>query len=133
MLTVSQAEAELIGSLVNGRTLTRSVYLSERLGASAAGFEERSGMLFVGSFNHPPNADAVRFACEEILPLVSEELRREHPLYVVGDSLDETVRGYADGIPTSGSWGGSRRSRPTTSARASRSYLFATVRERNRR
>ena len=99
VLTVSQAEAELIGSLVNGRTLTRSVYLSERLEAGAAGFEERSGMLFVGSFNHPPNADAVRYACQEILPLVPEELRREHPLYVVGDSLDETVRGYADGIP----------------------------------
>ena len=52
-------------------------------------------MLFVGSFQHPPNADAVRYACQEILPLVPEELRREHPLYVVGDSLDETVRAYA--------------------------------------
>jgi glycosyltransferase involved in cell wall biosynthesis len=99
VLTVSQAEAELIGSLVNGRTLAHSVYLSERLEAGTAGFEARSGMLFVGSFNHPPNADAVRYACEEILPLVPEELRREHPLYVVGDSLDETVRGYANGTP----------------------------------
>jgi glycosyltransferase involved in cell wall biosynthesis len=99
VLTVSQAEAELIGSLVNGRTLTHSVYLCERLEGGAAGFEERSGMLFVGSFNHPPNVDAVRYACQEILPLVPEELRREHPLYVVGDSLDETVRGYADGTP----------------------------------
>ena len=52
-------------------------------------------MLFVGSFQHPPNADAVRYACQEILPLVPEALRREHPLYVVGDSLDETVRAYA--------------------------------------
>jgi Glycosyltransferase WbsX/Glycosyl transferases group 1 len=98
VLTVSETEADLIGSLVNGRTLTQSVYLSEGLEAGPAGFDDRSGMLFVGSFNHPPNADAVRFACQEILPLIPEELRREHPLYVVGDSLDETVRSYANGV-----------------------------------
>jgi len=98
VLTVSEAEAELIGSLVNDGTLAHSVPDSERPEAGPAGFEERSGMLFVGSFQHPPNADAVRYACEEILPLVPEELRREHPLYVVGDSLDDSVRAYANGI-----------------------------------
>ena len=98
VLTVSQAEAELIGSLANDRTLTHRVPDSEQPAATPAGFEARSGMLFVGSFQHPPNADAVRYACEEILPLISEELRREHPLYVVGDSLGESVRSYADGI-----------------------------------
>ena len=92
VLTVSQAEAELIGSLANDRTLTHRVPDSERPEAASVGFEARSGMLFVGSFQHPPNADAVRYACEEILPLIPEELRRQHPLYVVGDSLGETVR-----------------------------------------
>jgi glycosyltransferase involved in cell wall biosynthesis len=98
VLTVSQAEAELIGSLLNDRTLARSVPDSEQPAAGSAGFDERSGMLFVGSFRHPPNADAVRYACEEILPLIPEELRRQHPFYVVGDSLDESVRAYANGI-----------------------------------
>ena len=98
VLTVSQAEAELIGSLANDRTLTHCVPDSEQPAATSVGFEARSGMLFVGSFQHPPNADAVRYACEEILPLMPEELRRQHPLYVVGDSLGESVRGYADGL-----------------------------------
>ena len=98
VLTVSQAEAELIGSLANDPTLTHSVPDSERPEAATVGFEARSGMLFVGSFQHPPNADAVRYACEEILPLIPEELRRQHPLYVVGDALGENVRAYADGL-----------------------------------
>ena len=38
VLTVSQAEAELIGSLVNGRTLTHSVYLQRAAGGGGSGF-----------------------------------------------------------------------------------------------
>ena len=37
------------------------------------GFEERSGILFIGSYNHPPNIDAVIWLCEEIMPLVWKE------------------------------------------------------------
>ena len=98
VLTVSQTEAELIGSLANDRVLTHRVPDSERSEAASVGFEARSGMLFVGSFEHPPNADAIRYMCEEVLPLIPEELRRQHPLYVVGDSLGETVRAYANGL-----------------------------------
>jgi glycosyltransferase involved in cell wall biosynthesis len=34
------------------------------------GFEERSGILFIGSYNHTPNIDAVIWLCQEIMPLV---------------------------------------------------------------
>ncbi len=95
VLAVSQAEADLLGSLMNDPTLAHCVPDSELSVAARSEFDDRRGMLFVGSFQHPPNADAVRYACQEILPLVPEALRREHPLYVVGDSLDETVRAYA--------------------------------------
>jgi glycosyltransferase involved in cell wall biosynthesis len=97
VLAVSQAEADLLGSLMNDHTLAHCVPDSEHSVTDRSGYEDRRGMLFVGSFDHPPNADAVRYACQEILPLVPEALRREHPLYVVGDSLDETVRAYAEG------------------------------------
>ena len=97
VIAVSQAEADLLGSLMNDQTLAHCVPDSELSVAGRPEFEDRRGMLFVGSFQHPPNADAVRYACQEILPLVPEALRREHPLYVVGDSLDETVRAYAEG------------------------------------
>ncbi len=34
------------------------------------GFHERSGILFIGSYNHPPNVDAVLWLCQKIMPLV---------------------------------------------------------------
>ena len=33
-------------------------------------FEERSGILFIGSYSHTPNIDAVIWLCREIMPLV---------------------------------------------------------------
>ncbi len=47
-------------------------------------FEARSGLLFIGSFRHPPNADAVAFLLDEILPLV--RLRIDASLVVIGGS-----------------------------------------------
>jgi O-antigen biosynthesis protein len=33
-------------------------------------FDEREGILFIGSYNHLPNIDAVLWLCQEIMPLV---------------------------------------------------------------
>jgi O-antigen biosynthesis protein len=33
-------------------------------------FEHREGILFIGSYNHLPNIDAVQWLCQEIMPLV---------------------------------------------------------------
>src|SRR5262249_51013420 len=59
VLAVSEVEAELIGSLLNDRSLVHSVPDSERAEAASASFDQRAGMLFVGGFKHRPNADAV--------------------------------------------------------------------------
>ena len=37
-------------------------------------FEDRAGLLFIGSYQHPPNIDAVSWLCREIMPLVWQEL-----------------------------------------------------------
>jgi tetratricopeptide (TPR) repeat protein/cellulose synthase/poly-beta-1,6-N-acetylglucosamine synthase-like glycosyltransferase len=34
----------------------------------------REGMVFVGNFNHPPNADAVKYFVKEIFPLVKQRI-----------------------------------------------------------
>jgi len=39
-----------------------------------ASAEERSGILFVGSFEHPPNVDAAVFLAKEVMPAVWREL-----------------------------------------------------------
>ncbi|HUI30864.1 MAG TPA: glycosyltransferase [Candidatus Acidoferrales bacterium] len=55
------------------------------------GFENRSGILFVGNFNHTPNADAVEFFLKEIFPLVLNSLP-DVQLYVVGNNSRKIFR-----------------------------------------
>jgi glycosyltransferase involved in cell wall biosynthesis len=50
---------------------------------------ERSGLLFVGGFEHPPNADAVIWFATEILPLITARVPTR--LHVVGSSAPEQV------------------------------------------
>ncbi len=52
--------------------------------------ELREGLLFIGNFNHPPNADAVTYFVREIFPLV----KREMPgmtVTVVGNNPPEEI------------------------------------------
>ncbi len=36
-------------------------------------FSERSGILFIGGFRHPPNLDAVTWYCENVLPIIRQK------------------------------------------------------------
>jgi GT2 family glycosyltransferase/glycosyltransferase involved in cell wall biosynthesis len=49
-----------------------------------AGFAGRRGVVFVGGFGHPPNADAARWLAREIYPRV-RATRPDIPLHLVGD------------------------------------------------
>lgn len=58
----------------------------------------REHLLFIGSFLHSPNADAVRFFAREILPLVRESVPGVE-LLVVGGSAPRDFADYAaDGV-----------------------------------
>jgi glycosyltransferase involved in cell wall biosynthesis len=57
-------------------------------------FAARSGLAFLGSFQHPPNEEAVRFFLNEIMP----RLRRAAPgikFHVYGSHLGEGIRSLA--------------------------------------
>lgn len=53
-------------------------------------FAEREGLLFVGGFAHPPNADAVLWFAREIYPIIRERL--DVPFYVVGSKVTEEIK-----------------------------------------
>ncbi len=53
-------------------------------------FDKRRGLLFVGGFKHPPNADAVRWFASDILPRV-RELIPDITLYVAGSGADDEL------------------------------------------
>jgi glycosyltransferase involved in cell wall biosynthesis len=62
------------------------------------GMLDRDGLLFVGSFNHPPNRDAVEWLTAEILPIVRKSLP-EIPMFIVGSNPTEEIsRLDGDGI-----------------------------------
>ncbi len=53
-------------------------------------FAKREGLLFVGGFAHPPNADAVLWFAREIYPLIREKL--DVPFYVVGSKVTDEIK-----------------------------------------
>ena len=99
VLAVSQKEADLINDLVADASLTRSMPDNEDLAVSPVPMVERQGIVFIGCFRHVPNVGAVEFLCKKILPLIDPALLEEHPVYIIGDGLDDTVRDFAKGLP----------------------------------
>jgi glycosyltransferase involved in cell wall biosynthesis len=90
VLTVSQKEADLINDFI-GKPPAFAIPDMEDADASTVAFENRKGMLFVGNFRHPPNIQAVKYLCDDILPKVPPAILAEHPVYIIGNDPDETV------------------------------------------
>lgn len=62
------------------------------------GFEDREGLLFIGSFLHRPNRDAVEYFLRTIYPLVQQSLP-DLRLYLVGSHMpDEILANGSDTI-----------------------------------
>ena len=72
-IVVSPAEADMLASDMPGARVEVLSNLHEVAGAGLP-FAERRDLVFVGGFRHPPNADAVRWFCDAVLPLVLERL-----------------------------------------------------------
>jgi glycosyltransferase involved in cell wall biosynthesis len=99
VLTVSDKEANLINDLIGDFHLAHVAPDGEALEPSPVPFHERKGVLFVGSFQHEPNVDAVEYLCKEVLPRVDPGLLAEHPLSIVGNALTDRVRDVARDVP----------------------------------
>ncbi len=61
---------------------------------SATPFSLRRDWLFIGSFQHTPNVDAVIYFVQEIYPLLHDRLSRAK-FYVIGDKAPPSVVGLA--------------------------------------
>jgi glycosyltransferase involved in cell wall biosynthesis len=55
--------------------------------------EEREGLLFIGSFYHRPNSDAVNYFMREIYPLIKEVLPSV-TFYIVGTGASPEIEAY---------------------------------------
>lgn len=99
VLTVSQREADLINDLVADLALAHAVPDIEEPALTQPPLGARQGSLFVGNFRHPPNVDAVRYLCREILPLLDPALLAAHPVSIVGNALDRSADEFASESP----------------------------------
>jgi O-antigen biosynthesis protein len=57
-------------------------------------FNDREGILFIGSYDHPPNVDAAVWLCEEIMPLVWA-IFSEIKVTLLGNNPDSRVQNLA--------------------------------------
>jgi glycosyltransferase involved in cell wall biosynthesis len=57
-------------------------------------FAEREGLVFIGGFQHPPNADAVLWYAREILPRLRECLPGV-PTYIIGSGAPASIKALA--------------------------------------
>lgn len=91
---VSPAEKELLSEALPGAPVG---VISNIVGipGSAISFSERRDILFIGSFQHPPNTDAVLFFAREIFPLVQLRLP-DVRFYVIGDKAPPDVVALSD-------------------------------------
>ena len=92
-LVVSEEERQVLLHELPGLQVhvLGNIHRPEHLGRP---FEAREGVLFVGSFPHPPNRDAAHWLVEDILPLVHLQHPRI-PTYIVGSYPTDDIHALA--------------------------------------
>lgn len=95
VLAVSQKEADLINDFTGDASLAFAVPDGEDLSPSTVPWVDRRGMVFVGCYRFAPNVSAAQYLCTEVLPRLDPKLLEQHPAYLVGDGLNDEVRGFA--------------------------------------
>lgn len=98
VLTVSQKEADLVNDFTGDPRLAYPIPDTEDLELSPVPLADRRGMLFIGNYHHPPNVQAVEYLCQEVLPRVRPDLLARHPVYIVGNGLNETIVEYGQNL-----------------------------------
>lgn len=93
-IVLSRFEKELIErELQDDAGIVRQVPLVREIRerASMPGWKDRLGVVFVGTYQHPPNVDAAVFMARSLWPKIRENLPDDARLYLVGGSVTEDV------------------------------------------
>ena len=80
VLTVSATERQFLERLLGNAVVGRVVGDCEDPLPSTVPMADRSGLLFVGSFGHLPNVQAVEFFLSDVLPRIDARLLEKHPV-----------------------------------------------------
>jgi glycosyltransferase involved in cell wall biosynthesis len=93
-LVVSTVEQELLNRLApESRVMILSLIHEPLPGGKA--FADREGLVFIGSFRHPPNVDGVLWYAADVLPRIRERLPGVKT-YIIGSDPPPTIKSLAD-------------------------------------
>ncbi len=92
-LVVSPVEKALLANDAPGVSVDVLSTVNEVFGCRRA-FAQRRDLVFVGSFQHPPNIDAMRWYVREVHPLVLA-VRADIVLHVIGSQITDEVLALA--------------------------------------
>jgi GT2 family glycosyltransferase/SAM-dependent methyltransferase/glycosyltransferase involved in cell wall biosynthesis len=90
LVLVTPDDQRVLEPLVPGKPMFVVPNIHE-LQPAAPPYHMRSGLLFVGNFNHPPNQDAMLYFTREVLPKVRASLPGIK-LYIVGDHPPQVIK-----------------------------------------
>jgi len=94
-VVVTEDEKQVLSSLgVKNVWVIPNIHEEISLSEKVA-FDQRSGLVFIGSYNHPPNIDAVKWLCLEIMPLVWAS-RPDIIVNLLGSNLKDEVKELAN-------------------------------------
>lgn len=93
VFVVSSVEADLLAREIAHEKIALISNIHS-LHPSKTPFKERSGLMFVGGFQHPPNADAMLYFLNDILPLIRRFLPTL-PVHIVGSNMPDNLRKIA--------------------------------------
>lgn len=94
-VVVTEDEKQVLSSLgVKNVWVIPNIHEEISLSEKVA-FDRRSGLVFIGSYNHPPNIDAVKWLCLEIMPLVWAS-RPDIIVNLLGSNLKDEVKELAN-------------------------------------
>lgn len=93
-IVVSRYEGELLGNETPGARID-VIPVIRAIPGRAGGRDGRDGIVFIGGFLHPPNADAVQFFLREVWPLVRAELPQA-VFRIVGSHMPDSIKALAD-------------------------------------
>lgn len=74
VITVSQEDTDFITDVARVPLRTVCIPTIHYAEAQGPGFDARSGLLFVGGFEHTPNVDAALYLIHELLPLIRDRI-----------------------------------------------------------
>jgi hypothetical protein len=93
VLTVTEDERALLAGLLPGADV-QVLGNVHRVAETVAPLAGRRGSLFVGSYGHAPNADAVRWLCSDVMPLLRAAGHAD-PVVVAGANMPDDLAALA--------------------------------------